>query len=208
MASSIYSIISKIAKRVTGIKDFSLWRKDLHKRVGKLIYHKKYDSKELVEQMMEMGMKTGSMVCVHSSMKEFYNYIGTPEDLINEILMVIGPSGTLIMPAFPKIPKNDCSSFVFNPRTDPTGAGLLAETFRKFPDVKRSNNVQHSVCAIGKYAEELIKDHTAGKDCWDEKSPWYKMCEYDALVFNLGLPRSYIYPHKYPYIFVYFVGLL
>lgn len=192
MASSIYSNISKIAKRVTGIKDFSLWRKNLHKRVGKLIYHKKYDSKDLVELLKSMGVKQGSIVCIHSSMKEFYNFKGTAEELIKDLIEYLGPEGTLIMPAFPKIPNGDFSNFIFDPTIAPTGAGYLAETFRKYPGVKRSYNVQHSVCAIGKYADELIKDHINGEDCWDEHSPWFKMCKLDALIINLGMPRWYI----------------
>lgn len=52
--------------------------------------------------------------------------------------------------------------------------------------------MQHSVCAIGKYAEWLLKDHVNCHDCWDKNSPWYRMCELDALVFNFGMPRSYI----------------
>lgn len=187
--TSFYTKISSFVKCITGINDFSLFRKKIHKNIGKLFYHKKYTSKDIVSIMKKMGMKEGSIVCIHSSMKEFYNFKGTPNDLINEILSVIGSEGTLVMPAYPK---KLCTDSVFNPKTDPTGAGLLAETFRKVPGVLRSNNVQHSVCAIGKYASYLLEEHTSGEDCWDTTSPWYKMCISNALVFNLGMPRSYI----------------
>lgn len=192
MGKSIYSNISYIAKKILGIKDFSLWRKNIHKKLGKLIYHKKYTSEDLIDLLKSMGVQRGSIVCVHSSMKEFYNYNGSAEDLIRDLIEYLGPSGTLVMPAFPKVPGGDYSNFIFNPRTAQTGAGFLAEAFRNYPNVQRSNNVQHSVCAIGKYADQLLKDHVSGTDCWDKSSPWYKMCELNALVINLGMPRWYI----------------
>lgn len=192
MNKSIYSQCAKIIKRVLGIKDFSLFRKEMHKKIGKLIYHKKYTSDELISVMCSMGMKEGSVVCIHSSMKEFCNYEGTVTEIIDKILAVIGPEGTLVMPAFPKKELSEKDGYIFSLEKDPTGAGLLAEVFRKYPGVVRSANVQHSVCAIGKYAEYLIKDHTRDHDCWGKLSPWYKMCELDAIVFNLGMPRNYI----------------
>ena len=193
MNQSIYSRIGIFVKGVLGIKDFSLFRKNMHKKVGKLIYRKKYNASDLVSLMKEMGMKRGSVVCIHSSMKEFYNYTGSTDNLIKAILDVIDINeGTLIMPAFPKYELMYDSNYIFNKDKDKTGAGYLAETFRKYPGVHRSINIQHSVCALGKYAEWLTKDHHKCHDCWDKDSPWQRMLTLDALVFNLGLPRSFM----------------
>lgn len=192
MSQSIYTTIGCIFKKITGIKNVSMFRKEIHKRIGKFFYHKKYNAQDLVSIMSEMGMKNGSVVCVHASMKEFYNYEGTATDLIKAILNVIGPEGTLIMPAFPSGDLSGRKDYIFNAMTDKTGAGYLAETFRKFPGVKRSINVRHSVCAIGAQADFLLRDHFKSENCWDENSPWYRMCQLDALVFNLGLPREYM----------------
>lgn len=190
-SSNFFLKIVPVVKQIFGISDLSLFRKRWVKRIGHCIYHKKYTAIDLVGVMCKLGMKRGSVICIHASMMQFFNYIGTAEDLITEILNVIGPDGTLIMPAFPLHDK-PYEEFIFDTKTDKTGAGYLAEAFRKYPGVLRSNNVHHSVCAIGKYAEYLIQDHTKGMNCWDEYSPWYKMCELDAIVFNLGMPRSYI----------------
>lgn len=192
MSTSIYTRLGRIVKRMFGIKDISLLRKKIHKSIGRLIYHKKYTAKDIVSQMAEMGMHKGSVVCVHSSMKEFYNYRGEAKDLIDEILQAIGPEGTLMMPAFPKYGITKEPNYVFDAKNDVTGAGYLAETFRKYPGVCRSINVQHSVCAIGKHAEYLIRDHHKTHDCWDKDSPWQRMIELDAIVFNIGMPNFYI----------------
>ena len=193
MKRSLYSRIGVFLKKITGIKDFSLFRKNIKKKLGKLIYHKKYNANDIVSLMQEMGMKKGSVVCIHSSMKEFYNYIGTAEDLINAILNVLDVNeGTLIMPAYPNYNLMYKPNYVFDKYNDKTSAGYLAETFRKYPGVFRSINVQHSVCALGKHAEWLTKNHHECHDCWDKDSPWQRMLTLDALVFNLGLPRSYM----------------
>lgn len=180
-----------IVKKMLGIKDFSLLKKNIHKNIGKLIYHKRYTSDDLIFIMERMGMKKGSLVCIHSSMKEFYNYDGTVEELISKILESIGSEGTLMMPAFPDYSLLK-EGYIFDLESDRTGAGYLAETFRKYPEVQRSINVLHSVCAIGPLAEYLLKDHHKGTDCWDTMSPWYRLCENDGLIFNLGMPRNYI----------------
>lgn len=192
MSVSIYTRIGKIVKKITGIKDISLMKKNIHKNVGKLIYHKKYNAKDIVNVMVKLGMKKGSTVCIHASMKEFYNYNGTAEELIREIQHVLTPEGTLMMPAYPDIANKDLGQYIFNPETDETAAGYLAETFRKSPDVIRSINVQHSVCAWGKHAEWLTKDHQYGKNCWDEHSPYFRMTQIGALVFDLGMPDFFI----------------
>ena len=194
MAVSIYTKVGIIIKRIFGIKDISLLRKNFKKRLGRMIYHRKYTAKELVSLMQDMGMKSGSIVCIHSSMKEFYNYVGSAEELIQDILDVLGPEGTLMMPAFP-LPLKELDKrkdYIFDASKDSTCAGHLQEVFRKFPSVKRSFEVRHSVCAIGKYADYLTKDHHHCHDCWGEGSPWRRLCDMGGLVFNLGLERSFM----------------
>lgn len=192
MTTSFYTKLGISLKRIIGIHDMSLFRKRMIKRIGKLLYHKKYTADDIINVMKKLGMKEGSLICVHSSMMQFYNYRGSAEELISKILLVLGPEGTLMMPAFPEYSKAFQKDYIFDKAVAPTAAGYLAETFRKFPNVKRSVNVIHSVCAIGKYSDYLIKDHQYCHDCWDKNSPWYRMCELDGLVFCLGMPKVYI----------------
>jgi aminoglycoside 3-N-acetyltransferase len=105
---------------------------------------------------------------------------------------VITPEGTLLMPAYVAREKRRSPGFVFDPKNDCTAAGYLAETFRQMPGVMRSISARHSACAWGRYADYLTSDHHKGRNCWDETSPWYRLCELDGLVFNLGLPRSFM----------------
>ena len=209
MEKSILTYLGIAFKKITGVNDISLLRKNIKKNIGKIFFHKKYDAAQLVQVMVDMGMKPGSVVCIHSSMKEFYNYKGSANDLIDAILQVLTPEGTLVMPAYPNQNCRNDKNYVFDPLNSPTTAGYLPEQFRKYPGVKRSVNLQHSVCAIGKYADYLINQHHLCNNCWDELSPYYKMTQLGALVFNLGLPKDFMgtFTHcvegvlykKYPY---------
>lgn len=192
MKESILTRLGRIFKFITGVEDISLMKKNIHKYIGEIFYHKKYNADDIVSVMIKFGMKKGSVVCIHSAMKEFYNYQGSAVDLINKILEVLTPEGTLIMPAYPDPINFRDVNYIFDPENDSTKAGYLAESFRTYPGVVRSINVQHSVCAWGKYAKYLTEDHQNCANCWDEHSPWYKMTQFDALVFTLGLSHVYI----------------
>lgn len=192
MSKSLLTELGTIFKACTGVDDISMLKKDIKKRVGKLIYHKTYTADDLIDVLKSLGMKKGQVVCIHSSMKEFYNYRGTAEELISKILDYLTPEGTLLMPAFVDYDIQASDQYIFDKKRDKTAAGFLAETFRKYPGVLRSINVRHSICAIGKYAKELTDGHQNCRVYWDEDSPWYKMTRLDALVVDLGMPKNYI----------------
>lgn len=162
------------------------------KTIQKILYREKYDTDDLISLLERQGLKRGSVVCLHSAFSLFFNYDGSAQELINAIIKTIGKEGTLMMPAFPKYELANKVGYIFDKENDQTGAGYLAEVFRNTPGVKRSINVRHSVCAIGKYADYLCRDHHRSHDCWDYNSPWYRLCELKGLVFTLGLPRSYM----------------
>lgn len=179
--------VKKYLKKIAGIhqnQTFNLrtFVQNLRLRYGPYIWKRKISTLDLVSAMENMGMKRGSNIFIHCNWNEFYNYTGNEKELIDEILNVIGKEGTLIMPAFPILRKGK----IFSIRKSVTGAGLLAEEFRKYPGVKRSINVQHSVCALGPQADFLISEHSKCETCWDEKSPYFKLSKIGAIVFNFG----------------------
>ena len=157
-------------------------------RIGKHIFKKKYTAQDVVAAMKSMGMQKGSVVFIQSRWAEFYNCESDVEDLIDAILEAIGPEGTLGMACMPFMQEGK----VFNVKKTPTNAGFLAEAFRRYPGVKRSINIQHSVCALGPKADFLVSEHYLSETPWDKKSPYYKLSEANALVFGLGLGKYWI----------------
>lgn len=157
-------------------------------KYGPMIYKRKYSANDVVTAMCKAGMKEGSVVFIQSSWSEFYNCTSSEEELIAEILKAIGPEGTLAMACMPLMRKGK----VFNVKKTVTSAGLLAETFRKYPGVKRSIHERHSVCAIGPQADYLLSEHHLGETAWDKKSPYYKLSTIGALIFGLGLGKYWV----------------
>lgn len=182
-----------IIKFVLGIKqkeDLSVkaFIRCWHRRLGPYFYKKRFTSADVVAAMERAGMRQGSTVLIQSSWGEFYNYDGTPNELIKAILEKIGETGTLCMACMPKVDANG----VFDVRESPSTAGYLSECFRKYPGVKRSISTRHSVCGIGPNADFLLSEHHLGKTPWDEKSPYYKLSEVNGLVFGFGLGPYWI----------------
>ena len=190
MNYKLHKVIVATTKKFFGIRNLKLFVRKRRQQVERLFYHKKYTARELVDELVKMGMKPGSVVIVHCAMNNFYNYQGTVDELIDELLCALGPDGTLCMPAFPCDKYN--TNKVFDVRTEPTAAGLLAETFRKRSGVKRSLNQLHSVCALGPYAEYIVGEHHLSRICFDEHSPFYKIYEQGGLSISLGLPDYFI----------------
>ena len=183
----------RIIKAVLGIKqkeDLSMrgFLRSWHRRLGPYFYKKKFSPDDVTKAMMRAGMKRGSVVMIQSSWGEFYNCTGTPQELIEAILQTIGPEGTLCMAAMPVA----LHGKPFDVVNTPTRAGWLAECFRRYPGVKRSINVRHSVCAIGPQADYLLGEHHLGETAWDEKSPYYKLSQIGGLCDKKPTRYDYI----------------
>lgn len=190
---SIKNIIRKCIKIFFGIEGIRLFVKKQKKIILKHFYTRKYSADDLVAEMCKMGMKKGCVVFIHSSMTEFYNYTGLAIELIDKILKVIGDDGTLMMPCYPHNKKLlykiaiETNNVVFDVNNTPSGAGYLSEVFRTYPGVRRSVNLQHSVCAYGKFADYFLSEHHISEIAWDKFSPYYKLAQTDGLIFSLGL---------------------
>lgn len=162
-------------------------------RFGRFFYHKKYSTADIVAVLRELGVNKGSNIFIHSAWDSFYNFKDDIESLLDSIINLIGPEGTLAMPAIPVTKPGK----IFNVKRTPTSAGMLAELFRRYPGVSRSRNVRHSVCALGPLADYLTCDHHKSLVCFDEYSPYYRICEKGFTVISLGLPPYYIGTFQY-----------
>jgi len=160
----------------------------IRRKIERFFYKRRYSAQDIVTLMKSMGLKKGATIFIHSSWKEFYNYTGTINEFIDALLVEIGTDGTLAMPAFPLLKKTDN---VFRINNTPSTTGILTEIFRNYPDVKRSAN-KSSVCAFGPKSDYLVNEHLYSVTSYDEKSPYYKLAELDALIFSFGLTKYYI----------------
>lgn len=106
----------------------------------KIFYREKVEIKDFEEKLRKSGIKNGDNIMLHSSWRSFFNYNGKPEDIINTFTQIIGEQGTLIMPCYGRNKKK------FDVDNDPSAAGVISETFRKYKGVYRSHG-SHFACA-------------------------------------------------------------
>lgn len=150
----------------------------------KKIYRKKITKVDLKKILIELGIKKGDNLIVHSSWRQFYNFLGQPEDII-EILKDIIEEGTLLMPSYGK------DRTFFDVDKTQSAAGVISEVFRKSEGVLRSKCTHFSMAVFGKEAEYLIKDHFESEYGFDQNSPYFKFINLkESKILFLGLGRE------------------
>jgi aminoglycoside N3'-acetyltransferase len=191
MPSALRSTVKRIAQKVLGqgnVRDFvrtrRLW-------LDKKIYRRPIEVGELRQQLIDLGVTRGRTVWVQSSWNEFYNVPMKPSEVIDLLRDLIGPDGTLAMPAFP-IDQDASKLFMVDRAAVYTG--LLCEVFRRVPGVQRSIHLTSSVCAVGPNADFLIRDHHHTDMTWGKDSPFCRLMDVDARLIGLGATFNFMTP--------------
>ncbi|CAM4094976.1 AAC(3) family N-acetyltransferase [Lederbergia lenta] len=136
---------------------------------------------KLKHAFMEIGIKEGMVLVVHTSLRNVGYIEGGPIVVIESLLEILGDDGTLVMPSMTN------GEEVFDPKKTPTdGMGVVAETFWQMPFVKRSSHPNSSFAAKGKYAEEIISSHPLD-DPEGIKSPIGKVFQLNGSILLLGV---------------------
>ena len=143
-------------------------------------------SASLVADLKALGMRQNMIVMVHSSLGRVGWTEGGPRAVIQALLEVLGPEGTLVMPAESPQLSDPTSLAVFDPKTTPTTMGAIPEAFRSYPGTHRSSHPLVSVSANGRYAQEITATH-ALEFCEGRGTPFEKLYELDGWTLLLGV---------------------
>ena len=154
------------------------------------------DRRQIVAGLQSLGLHTGIGVMIHSSLSSFGRVAGGAETVIDALMEVVTPSGTLMVPSFNHgEPFGESGSGVYDPLATRTTNGAIPDHFWRRPDVYRSLNPTHAFAAWGKHARRYIAGHhrtlTMGLD-----SPLGLLLEDDGYGLLLGVDyRSNTFHH-------------
>ena len=158
----------------------------------------------LSADLTSLGLRSGDVAFVHTALSALGWVCGGPVTVVESLLAVLGPRGTLVMPTFsgglsepslwqhPPVPAEwwpvvRASMPPFDARTTPTGGiGATAELFRTWPGVVRSDHPTSSMAALGPRAEELMAEHPLD-DPLGDGSPLGRLYALNARVLLLGV---------------------
>ncbi|MBQ7178749.1 MAG: AAC(3) family N-acetyltransferase [Victivallales bacterium] len=136
--------------------------------------------------LAQLGIKSGDMIMVHSSLKSLGYIPGGAPTVIEALEETVGEEGILAMPAL--VSSADGGSRPpFNPATSPIEpwVGIIPETFRKLPGVLRSSHPTHSVCAWGKNAADFLASSDPA-DVFAKDGPWGKLFNNGGKIVFIG----------------------
>ena len=131
-----------------------------------------------------MGLKDGDIVLMHSSMKALGTN-KTPREFLGGITAVLGPEGTLLVPALSYDYVTSEQPWFSAAKTEPC-IGLIPRTFFHMEGVFRSVHPTHSVCAFGKYATEITSLHHIDETPVGPNSPFMKLPDYRGKILFVG----------------------
>ncbi|MDO4474880.1 MAG: AAC(3) family N-acetyltransferase [Eubacteriales bacterium] len=165
---------------------------------------KAINKSELVTDLKQLGLQEGDTVIVHTSLKKIGYVCGGAQTVIEALIDVVGENGTIVMPA--QSWKNldpetgvhwevDESQWdyirenwpAYDKNLTPTNTmGAVAEMFRQWPGSIRTDHPARSLCAWGRHAAYITRQHTLS-DIFGEGSPLARLYELDAKVLLLGV---------------------
>ncbi len=161
----------------------------------------------LVSDLTMLGIQAGGTLIVHSSLKALGWVAGGTAAVLQALCDVVTPPGTLVMPTqsqdltdpirwgAPAVPAEwhdeiRRSMPAFDRLRTPTrDMGRIAELFRTWPSVLRSDHPTSSFAAWGSAAEVVVSEQPLD-DPFGEASPLARLYCLDAQVLLLGVTFS------------------
>ena len=151
-----------------------------------------YTPVQLENKLITMGITAGDTLLMHSAFNVFNGFNGTPDQVIDCILNIIGDSGNLAMVSMPYTGSTAAylqAGLAFDVKHTMSAMGVITEIFRQKPGVVRSVNPAHPILALGPAAQGIIAGHEKTMYSCGKESPFEKMVHLQAkaLFFDVSL---------------------
>lgn len=158
----------------------------------------------IVSDLRDLGLSAGQIIMLHASIKAIGWIVGGPDVVLDAVLEVLAPTGTVMMMAgwednpyhladWP--PERQQAYLMECPAFDPATSraerawSILTEYLRTRLGAARSRHPEQSMVALGAQAKWLVSDH-AFQHGFGPGSPLEKFAEAGGRVLLLGSPLS------------------
>lgn len=160
------------------------------------------DFDAILNYLRNKGVGEGSLLVVHSSYGALKGSGLSPEQIIDKLLSLVGPSGTLAMPVIRhyreepavedelKTNLDDVWS-VYDVRDTPITTGALCKALHKREDSVTSRFPLNPMCAVGALAVEMMSDNINGISPHDTHSAWKYCHDHNAIILGLGIDLAH-----------------
>jgi len=166
----------------------------IHKQIKNVNFEK------IIEWYKHMGIGQGDLLIVHSSYAGLAAVELSPDQIIDNLLKLIGPNGTLVMPVIRsyreepnpeqllKVSTDNVIS-VYDVKRTPVTSGLLPFRLMRRKNALISHHPLNPLCAIGPLAKKMMANNLYG----DFPSPhgpyssWRFCYDHGAKVVSLGI---------------------
>jgi aminoglycoside 3-N-acetyltransferase len=155
-----------------------------------------YTQEDISYALVHAGIRYGDTIFIHSNI----GYFGRLKDAVlpqdyykafkTAIIKVIGPEGTLVVPAFSY---SFCWGKPFDRQKTPGVCGFLSEQVRQDPESIRSDDANFSVAAIGKNAQYLTEN--APEYSFGPGSFWERFHSLNGIICNFNFDAGSTFIH-------------
>ena len=145
---------------------------------------------------LKKKLKPDDILIVHSSFSELKKFNISPGKMVDKLLNLLGPNGTLAMPAIPIYPNKfnsgpinfDHSSIKYTYKVQSTRiwTGVLPKEMIKRSNSERSKHPLNTMVAIGPKAKAMMSGNESDQYPNGENSSWNFCRKNSALVLGLG----------------------
>ena len=143
--------------------------------------------KQIAADARALGVREGSVLLVHSSLKSLGRQGLTPAHVIEGLRLALGDHGTLVFPTLSYMSCGPAHSLTFDVKNTPSCVGAIPEYFRTSVEgAKRSLCPTHSCAAIGELQEAVVGGHHLDNTPCGPNSPFHRVMELDGSILFLG----------------------
>lgn len=156
---------------------------------------------KIKDWLNNQGVREGSLIIVHSSYDNLAGCGLKPNEIIKELRILIGETGTLAMPVirhYKELPPvdewmySDFSNIVcrYDPKRTPVSSGLMPSILMREKKAEVSLHPLNTLAAVGPLASPMMEHNLDGEkpSPHGPYSSWKYCLDHDAIIVALGVP--------------------